>query len=97
MLNLQSHAVVESSNVIINTSVRKSVMQISNIGADDSGKYTVCVMNDYGEDTAVVSVSVEGPPEPPTGKPSISQGPDRLSMAWCGPPYDGGSIVTAFM
>lgn len=94
---LQNQAIVESSNVIINTSARKSVMQISDIEADDSGKYTVCVMNEYGEDTAVVSVSVEGPPDPPSGKPSISQGPDRLALAWCGPPYDGGCMVTAFM
>lgn len=88
---------MESSNVIINSSARKSVMQISNIAADDSGKYTVCVMNEHGEDTAVVSVAVEGPPDPPTGKPSISQGPDYLSLAWCGPSFDGGSMVTAFM
>lgn len=72
-------------------------MQISDIEADDSGKYTVCVMNESGQDTAVASVSVEGPPDPPTGKPSISQGQDRLALAWCGPPYDGGCMVTAFM
>lgn len=73
------------------------MLQISDIAADDSGKYTVEVMNEYGTDVAVASVAVEGVPEPPSGKPSISQGPDRVSIAWCGPPYDGGCMLTGFM
>uniref|UniRef100_A0A1B0FRK4 Ig-like domain-containing protein n=1 Tax=Glossina morsitans morsitans TaxID=37546 RepID=A0A1B0FRK4_GLOMM len=92
-----SRPIVETSNIIINTSARKSVLQISDIAADDSGKYIVQVMNEYGSDVAVASVAVEGPPEPPSGKPSISQGPDRVAIAWCGPPFDGGCMITGFM
>lgn len=54
-------------------------------------------MNQFGDDIAAASVAVEGPPEPPSGKPSISKGPDRVSLAWCGPPYDGGCMLTGFM
>ncbi|XP_065370323.1 titin isoform X6 [Calliphora vicina] len=92
-----SRPIVETSNIIINTSTRKSVLQISDIVTDDSGKYTVEIMNEFGTDVAVASVAVEGPPEPPSGKPSISQGPDRVSIAWCGPPYDGGCMITGFI
>uniref|UniRef100_A0A1A9UZC2 Myosin light chain kinase, smooth muscle n=1 Tax=Glossina austeni TaxID=7395 RepID=A0A1A9UZC2_GLOAU len=92
-----SRPIVETSNIIINTSARKSVLQISDIAADDSGKYIVQVMNEYGSDVAVASVAVEGPPEPPSGKPSISQGPDRVAIAWCGPPFDGGCMITGFI
>ncbi|XP_019895634.1 myosin light chain kinase, smooth muscle isoform X5 [Musca domestica] len=54
-------------------------------------------MNEFGADIASASVAVEGPPEPPSGKPSISQGPDRVAIAWCGPPYDGGCMITGFI
>lgn len=93
----QSRPIVETSNTIINTSSRKSVLQISDIVTDDSGKYSVEVMNEFGADLASASVAVEGPPEPPSGKPSISLGVDRVSIAWCGPPYDGGCMITGFM
>ncbi|XP_075167098.1 stretchin-Mlck isoform X2 [Haematobia irritans] len=92
-----SRPIVETSNTIINTSSRKSVLQISDIVTDDSGKYSVEVMNEFGADIASASVAVEGPPEPPSGKPSISQGPDRVAIAWCGPPYDGGCMITGFI
>lgn len=54
-------------------------------------------MNELGADTAAASVAVEGPPEPPSGRPCVSQGNDRVSLAWCGPPYDGGCMLTGFM
>jgi len=54
-------------------------------------------MNDYGVEAAAASVAVEGPPEPPSGQPSVSLGPDRVAIAWCGPPYDGGCMITGFM
>lgn len=75
----------------------RSVLKLTNITADESGKYTVEVMNDIGYDVASASVAVEGPPDPPGGRPSVSQGPDRVAVAWCGPPYDGGCIITGFM
>ncbi|KAH8321002.1 hypothetical protein KR067_013027 [Drosophila pandora] len=92
-----SRAIVESSNVTIRTTAQQSTLYISDISADDSGKYTVEVMSDYGIEAAAASVAVEGPPEPPSGQPSVSLGPDRVAVAWCGPPYDGGCMITGFI
>ncbi|XP_033247038.1 titin isoform X8 [Drosophila miranda] len=90
-------AIVEGSNVTIRTSSQQSTLYITDISADDSGKYTVEIMNDYGVEAAAASVAVEGPPEPPSGQPSVSPGPDRMAVAWCGPPYDGGCMITGFI
>ncbi|KRK00248.1 myosin light chain kinase, smooth muscle isoform X18 [Drosophila yakuba] len=91
------HPIVEGSNVTIRTTSQQSTLYITDISADDSGKYTVEVMNDYGVEAAAASVAVEGPPEPPSGQPSVSLGPDRVAVAWCGPPYDGGCMLTGFI
>ncbi|XP_017019750.1 myosin light chain kinase, smooth muscle isoform X2 [Drosophila kikkawai] len=91
------HPIIESSNVTIRTTSQQSTLYITDISADDSGKYTVEVMNDYGVEAAAASVAVEGPPEPPSGQPSVSLGPDRVAVAWCGPPYDGGCMITGFI
>lgn len=94
----QGREIGENENVVVSRSVRgQSVLMLTNITADDSGKYSVEVMNDTGYDIASASVAVEGPPEPPGGRPSVSQGPDRVAVAWCGPPYDGGCFITGFM
>nr|XP_044249283.1 muscle M-line assembly protein unc-89 isoform X4 [Drosophila takahashii] len=91
------HPIVESSNVTIRTTGQQSTLYITDISADDSGKYTVEVMSDYGVEASAASVAVEGPPEPPSGQPSVSLGPDRVAVAWCGPPYDGGCMITGFI
>ncbi|XP_051862031.1 muscle M-line assembly protein unc-89 isoform X49 [Drosophila albomicans] len=91
------HAIVEGANVSIETTAEQSTLYISDISADDSGKYTAEVMNDYSVEAAAASVAVEGPPEPPSGQPSVSLGPDRVAVAWCGPPYDGGCMITGFI
>lgn len=57
----QCHPIVESSNVTIRTTSQQSTLYITDISADDSGKYTVEVMNDYGVEAAAASVAVEGP------------------------------------
>ncbi|XP_054090488.1 myosin light chain kinase, smooth muscle isoform X8 [Zeugodacus cucurbitae] len=89
--------IVEQRNISIRSSAKRSTLLITDIAADDSGKYTVEIMNELGSDAAAASVAVEGPPDSPSGKPSISQGPDRIAVAWCGPPYDGGCMITGFI
>lgn len=84
-------------NIEIKTANGASVLLVTNIRADQSGKYTVEVRNPHNFDVAAASVAVECTPEPPSGRPYISQGSDRVSVAWCGPPYDGGCPITGFM
>nr|XP_023019109.1 myosin light chain kinase, smooth muscle-like [Leptinotarsa decemlineata] len=73
-----------------------SCLLLQNITADDSGKYDVCVKNVYGADCNYASVSVEGPPDPPSGKPCISASQDNVTVAWSSSPYDGGKIVNGY-
>lgn len=94
---LQGREIAENENVVVSRSLRgQSVLVLTNITADDSGKYSVEVMNETGYDICSASVAVEGVPEAP-GRPSVSQGQDRVGIAWCGPPYDGGCFITGFM
>jgi serine/threonine protein kinase len=73
-----------------------SCLLLQNIIADDSGKYDVSVENRFGADSNYASVSVEGPPDPPSGKPCVSADMDSVTVAWSSSPYDGGKIVTGF-
>lgn len=106
------------------------MLLLTNIQAEQTGKYTVEVMNIHNCDVAAASVAVESTPDRPSGKPvnikfqnfifllplelmkifqkmmnkkkmlffqCISKGVDRISVAWCGPPYDGGCIITGFV
>lgn len=94
---LQGRPVVEDKFIKVNTTSSRSTLSIRNITADQSGKYSLEIMNEYGSDVASASVAVESPPDPPGGQPSVSAGPDRISVAWCGPPYDGGCMITGFL
>lgn len=82
---------------LIETQNGQSTLHLRRITAYQSGKYTVDIMNEHGCVSAAASVAVEGIPEAPGGRPSVSQGPDRVSLAWCGPPYDGGCMLTGFV
>lgn len=93
----QGHILTESEDIQIKIGNGSSMLLLTNIQADQSGKYTVEVMNLHNCDVAAASVAVESTPDPPSGRPCISQGADRVSIAWCGPPYDGGCIITGFM
>lgn len=74
-----------------------SKLIIRNITTDQSGKYTIEVSNTHGTDIMATSLGVESQPEPPSGKPCVCIGPDRISVAWCGSPYDGGCMVSRYM
>ncbi|KAF5273320.1 hypothetical protein FQR65_LT04742 [Abscondita terminalis] len=65
---------------------------LENITTHDSGKYGV-----HLDDQALyASLSVEGPPDPPQGKPSVVAGAESVTVTWSTSPYDGGSIITGF-
>lgn len=87
----------ETEDIQIKTSGVSSTLTLTNVQANQSGKYTVEIMNPHNCDVAAASVAIESTPDPPSGRPCISQGVDRVSIAWCGPPYDGGCIITGFV
>lgn len=94
---LQGRELVQSGNIDVDVTDDSSTLLLTNIQTGQSGKYSVEVMNDHGCDEVSVSVAVESVPDPPSGRPSISQGQDRISIAWCGPPYDGGCMISGFV
>lgn len=94
---MQGRELTPNRNIIIENTSNTSALILSNIDTEQSGKYSILVMNEYGRDEAAVSVAVESVPEPPSGQPSISQGQDRVSIAWCRPSYDGGCMISGFV
>ncbi|KAL7039652.1 hypothetical protein ACKWTF_000058 [Chironomus riparius] len=83
-------------NTIIITKNGHSRLIINNITSDQSGKYSVEIMNEHSTDIASASVAVEGVPDAPVSL-SFSKGSDRIAVAWSGPPYDGGCMLTGFL
>ena len=56
----------------IRTYPGESTLVIRDLRADDSGKYEIQIENEVGTDSASASLCVEGPPEPPGGRPYIT-------------------------
>lgn len=75
-----------------------SVLTVSDVTADDSGKYVVTVENSGGGDSCFASMAVVGIPEPPGGQPTARDVTDHsLVLSWYGSMYDGGSVVTGYV
>lgn len=84
--------------VLIKTYSGESTLIVRDLRLDDSGKYEVLIENEIGNDAAVASLGVEGPPEPPAGRPYASDiDNSSLTLAWYGSTFDGGSIVTGYV
>ena len=89
---------VKDLRINIKTYSGESTLIVKDLRADDSGKYEVLIENEIGNDAASASLSVEGPPEPPSGRPYVSNiDTSSLTLAWYGSTYDGGSMVTGYI
>ena len=89
-----------SDRIQIRTYPGESTLVIKDLQADDSGKYDLQVENEVGHDVCSVSLCVEGPPEPPGGRPyitTIDKEKLRLTLAWYGSTFDGGSMLTGYV
>lgn len=80
----------------ITSSDGQCCLLLQNITTDDSGKYDVCIENKFGADAHYASVSVEGPPDPPNGKPCILADGAQTTVTWSSSPYDGGCKITGY-
>ena len=84
--------------VLVKTYSGESTLIVRDLRLDDSGKYEVLIENEIGNDAAAASLGVEGPPEPPAGRPYASDVDNSsLTLAWYGSTFDGGSIVTGYV
>jgi len=84
----------------IRTYPGESTLVIRDLRADDSGKYEIQIENEVGNDSCSASLCVEGPPEPPGGRPyitTIDRDTLRLTLAWYGSTFDGGSMLTGYI
>ncbi|PNF38135.1 hypothetical protein B7P43_G14603, partial [Cryptotermes secundus] len=90
------HELSSGGRVTITAEDGVACLVIENITADDSGKYVVSVENNLGADCHFASVAVEGPADPPAGKPSVSGSGSSVTVVWCSAPYDGGCMVTGY-
>ncbi|KAJ3662886.1 hypothetical protein Zmor_007204 [Zophobas morio] len=93
---LQGRELKNDEQTSITSSDGVSCLLLQNITADDSGKYDISVENRFGADCNYASVSVEGPPDAPSGTPCVSANMDSVTVAWSSSPYDGGKIVTGY-
>jgi predicted Ser/Thr protein kinase len=98
--NGQRLASSEDGRLSIKTYSGESTLIVKDLRGDDSGKYEVQIENEVGTDAASASLSVEGPPEPPAGRPYVSHidaETSSLTLAWYGSTFDGGSMVTGYV
>ncbi|XP_050063770.1 uncharacterized protein LOC114128407 isoform X2 [Aphis gossypii] len=94
---LRAGKVLESdAHVCITNERGVSCLTIDSITADDCGKYVVRVDNGHGNDFHFASVAVEGPPDPPAGRPVVSVLETSADVTWSSPAYDGGCMVTGY-
>uniref|UniRef100_A0A2S2P561 Myosin light chain kinase, smooth muscle n=1 Tax=Schizaphis graminum TaxID=13262 RepID=A0A2S2P561_SCHGA len=94
---LRAGKVLESDAHLCITNERGvSSLTIDSITADDCGKYVVRVDNGHGNDFHFASVAVEGPPDPPAGRPVVSVSETSADVTWSSPAYDGGCMVTGY-
>lgn len=90
----------DQERVSIKTYSGESTLIVRDLRGDDSGKYEIQIENEVGNDAATASLNVEGPPEPPAGRPYVSHidsETSSLTLAWYGSTFDGGSMVTGYV
>uniref|UniRef100_UPI0035902882 LOW QUALITY PROTEIN: myosin light chain kinase, smooth muscle-like n=1 Tax=Myxine glutinosa TaxID=7769 RepID=UPI0035902882 len=87
-----------SGRIQIETTERKSTLSISCSRPDDSGCYTLLLANKFGTVQVPMNVTIVDRPEPPAGKPCVSDvRSTSLTLSWYGPTYDGGSTVQSYL
>ncbi|XP_066554580.1 myosin light chain kinase, smooth muscle isoform X2 [Amia ocellicauda] len=90
--------VVDGPRVRVETSEKGSSLVILEAHPDDSGSYTLLAKDCWGSAKHTITLSVIDRPQPPAGRPFISQlGLGSLVLSWSGPCYDGGSAVTSYV
>ncbi|XP_041029531.1 myosin light chain kinase, smooth muscle-like isoform X1 [Carcharodon carcharias] len=94
----QKDQILNSSRTSVDTTDTETKLVIKNVQMDDTGHYTLVVKDRNGSVQHQISLAVVDRPEPPAGRPYISElCRDSLSLSWSGPCYDGGSAIKSYI
>uniref|UniRef100_A0A8D7ZZ73 Myosin light chain kinase, smooth muscle n=2 Tax=Culex pipiens TaxID=7175 RepID=A0A8D7ZZ73_CULPI len=97
VLWLRAGRPIDDKNVITTSMPGYSSLLVQNINANQSGKYSIQIINSIGSEILSASVAVEGPPDPPSGTPLVTITENNVHITWCGPHYDGGCMILGFI
>uniref|UniRef100_A0A915JT26 Uncharacterized protein n=1 Tax=Romanomermis culicivorax TaxID=13658 RepID=A0A915JT26_ROMCU len=93
----KNHSEISDDRIMVETiDTNVAVLMIPNASRSDSGRYTLTVWNEFGEDSVDVNVKVSDSPSVP-GKVEIlplTDSSDAFQLNWQPPLEDGGSALT---
>ncbi|GCB78451.1 myosin light chain kinase, smooth muscle-like isoform X1 [Scyliorhinus torazame] len=94
----QKDQILNSSRTSVDTTDTGTKLMIKDVQMDDAGHYTLVVKDRNGNVQHQISLAVVDRPEPPAGRPCISElCRDSLTLSWSGPCYDGGCAITSYI
>uniref|UniRef100_UPI00398E7F6D myosin light chain kinase, smooth muscle-like n=1 Tax=Pristiophorus japonicus TaxID=55135 RepID=UPI00398E7F6D len=94
----QKDKIMNSSRTFVDTSETGTKLVIKDVQMDDAGHYTLMVKDRNGNVHHQISLAVVDRPEPPSGRPCISElCRSSLTLSWSGPCYDGGSAIKFYI
>ncbi|XP_038634864.1 myosin light chain kinase, smooth muscle-like isoform X2 [Scyliorhinus canicula] len=94
----QKDQILNSSRTSVDTTDTGTQLVIKDVQMDDAGHYTLVVKDRNGNVQHQISLAVVDRPEPPAGRPCISElCCDSLTLSWSGPCYDGGSAIKSYI
>ncbi|KAM3863806.1 myosin light chain kinase, smooth muscle-like [Diretmus argenteus] len=89
--------IVDGSELWTENTDRSSTLVIEKAKLQQTGRYTVVVMDRKGSAQHTLTLSVIEKPTPPASCPVISIiSPTCLVLSWSGPCYDGGSAILGY-
>ncbi|XP_020365373.2 myosin light chain kinase, smooth muscle-like isoform X2 [Rhincodon typus] len=90
--------ILNSSRTSVDTTDTETKLVIKDVQMDDAGYYTLVVKDRNGSVQHRISLAVVDRPEPPSGRPRVSEiCGTSLSLSWSGPCYDGGSAIQSYI
>ncbi|XP_048416920.2 myosin light chain kinase, smooth muscle-like isoform X2 [Stegostoma tigrinum] len=94
----QKDQILNSSRTSVDTTDTGTKLVIKDVQMDDAGNYTLVVKDRNGSVQHQISLAVVDRPEPPSGRPRVSEiCGSSLSLSWSGPCYDGGSAIQSYI
>ncbi|XP_067825187.1 myosin light chain kinase, smooth muscle-like isoform X2 [Heptranchias perlo] len=94
----QKDQILNSSRTFVDTTETGTKLVIKDVRMDDAGHYTLVVKDRNGNVHHQITLAVVDRPEPPSGRPYISElCTSSLTLSWSGPCYDGGSAIKSYI